>query len=159
MATHSSILAWRIPLDRGAWWATAHRNARTEWVSKHTHSISQGGVMTLSSFHMDLETGSSPLSSSLVSSTFHSCISPHCTSPPLMQPCKYPVDDQKFCILRVMTKKILSCLFSSVTQSCPTLCDPMDCSTPGLPVHHQLPEFIQTHLHWVGDTIQPSHSL
>ena len=40
--------------------------------------------------------------------------------------------------------------FSSVTQSCPTLCDPMDCSTPGLPVHHQLPEFTQTHVHWVG---------
>ena len=47
--------------------------------------------------------------------------------------------------------------FSSVTQSCLTLCDPMDCSKPGLPVHHQLPEFTQTHLHWVGDAIQPSH--
>ena len=49
--------------------------------------------------------------------------------------------------------------FSSVAQSCPTLCDPMDCSTPGLPVHHQLPEFTQTHVHWVSDTIQPSHPL
>ena len=49
--------------------------------------------------------------------------------------------------------------FSSVAQSCPTLCDPMDCSTPGLPVHHQLPEFPQTHVHWVGDAIQPSHPL
>ena len=49
--------------------------------------------------------------------------------------------------------------FSSVTQSCLTLCDPMDCSTPGLPVHHQLPEFTQTHVHWVGDAIQPSHPL
>ena len=45
----------------------------------------------------------------------------------------------------------------SVTQSCPILCDPMDCSTPGLPVHHQLLEFTQTHVHWVGDAIQPSH--
>ena len=45
---------------------------------------------------------------------------------------------------------------SSVAQSCLTLCDPMDCSTPGLPVHHQLLEFTQTHLHWVGDAIQPS---
>ena len=43
-------------------------------------------------------------------------------------------------------------------QSCPTLCDPMDCSTPGFPVHHQLP-FIQTHVHWVGDAVQPSHPL
>ena len=49
--------------------------------------------------------------------------------------------------------------FSSVTQSCLTLCDPMDCSTAGLPVHHQLPEFTQTHVQWVGDTIQPSHPL
>ena len=49
--------------------------------------------------------------------------------------------------------------FSSVTQSCPALCDPVDCSTPGLPVHHQLPEFTQTHVHRVGDAIQPSHPL
>ena len=49
--------------------------------------------------------------------------------------------------------------FGSVAQSCPTLCDPMDCSTPGLPVHHQLPEFTQTHVHRVGDAIQPSHPL
>ena len=47
--------------------------------------------------------------------------------------------------------------FSSVTQSCPTLCKPMDCSTPGLPVHHRLPAFTQIHVHWVGDAIQPSH--
>ena len=49
--------------------------------------------------------------------------------------------------------------FSSVTQSCQTLCDPFNCSTSGLPVHHQLPEFTQTHVHWVGSTIQPSHPL
>ena len=49
--------------------------------------------------------------------------------------------------------------FSSVTQSCLTLCDPMNYSTPGLSVHHQLPEFTQTHVHWVGDAIQPSHPL
>ena len=49
--------------------------------------------------------------------------------------------------------------FSSVAQSCQTLCDPMNCSMPGLPVHHQLPEFTQTHVHRVGDAIQPSHPL
>ena len=54
---------------------------------------------------------------------------------------------------------ILSVQFSSVAQSCPTLCDPMNCSTPGLPVYHQLPEFTQTHVHRVGDAIQPSHPL
>ena len=47
----------------------------------------------------------------------------------------------------------------SVAQSCPTLCDPMNLSTPGLPVHHQLPEFTQTHVHWVSDAIQPPHPL
>ena len=57
----------------------------------------------------------------------------------------------RFCLFSVQ--------FSSVTQSCPTLCNPMNCSTPGLPVHHQLPEFSQTHIHWVGDAIQPSHPL
>ena len=49
--------------------------------------------------------------------------------------------------------------FSSVAQSCPTLCDTMDCSMPGLPVHHQLPELTQTHVHRAGDAIQPSHPL
>ena len=49
--------------------------------------------------------------------------------------------------------------FSSVTQLCPTLCNPMNRSTPGLPIHHQLPEFTQTHIHWVSDAIQPSHPL
>ena len=49
--------------------------------------------------------------------------------------------------------------FSSTAQSCPTLCDPMNHSMPGLPVHHQLPEFTQTHVHWVGDANQPSHPL
>ena len=53
----------------------------------------------------------------------------------------------------------VSVQFSSVTQSCLALCDPMNCSTPGLPVHHQLPEFTQTPVHRVGDAIQPFHPL
>ena len=53
----------------------------------------------------------------------------------------------------------LSVQFHSVTQLCPTLCEPMNHSTPGLPVHHQLPEFTQTHVHRGGDAIQPSHPL
>ena len=52
---------------------------------------------------------------------------------------------------------IASVQFSSVVQSCLTLCDPMNCSTPGPPVHHRLPEFTQTHVHQVNDAIQPSH--
>ena len=55
--------------------------------------------------------------------------------------------------------EISSVQFSSVAQSCPTLCDPMNRSTPGLPIHHHLPEFTQTHVHWVRDAIQTSHPL
>ena len=54
---------------------------------------------------------------------------------------------------------LTSVQFSSVAQSCPTLCNPMNCSTPGISVHHQLPEFTQTHVHRVSDAIQPSHPL
>ena len=57
------------------------------------------------------------------------------------------------------SRGLSSVQFSSVAQSCPTLCDPMNRSTPGLPVHHQLLEFTQTHVHRVSDTIQPSHPL
>ena len=53
----------------------------------------------------------------------------------------------------------MSKLISLVAQSCPTLCDTMDCRMPGLPVHHQLQEFTQTHVHWVDDAIQPSHPM
>ena len=61
---------------------------------------------------------------------------------------------------RVLKKlKIKFHQFSSVAQSCLTLSDTMDCRTPGLPVHHQLPEFTQTHVHWVSDAIQTSHPL
>ena len=59
----------------------------------------------------------------------------------------------------IQTCKKLSVQFSSVTQPCPTLCNPIDCSMPGFPVHHQLPELTQTHVHRVSDAIQPSHPL
>ena len=58
-----------------------------------------------------------------------------------------------------MTACAHSVQFSSVAQSCPTLCHPMDCSTPGFPVHHQLPKLTQIHVHHISDAIQPSHPL
>ena len=61
--------------------------------------------------------------------------------------------------LRAMPKWYFTVQFSSVAQSCQTLCDPINRSTPGLPVHHELPEFTQTHAHQVSDAIQPSHPL
>ena len=66
-----------------------------------------------------------------------------------------PVSGSKF----PLAVYFASVQFSSVAQLCPTLCDPMNPSTPGLPVHHQLPEFTQTHVHQVGDVFQPSHPL
>ena len=60
---------------------------------------------------------------------------------------------------QLISYPLQSVQFSSVTQSCLTLFDPMNCSTSGLPVHHQLPEFTQTHVHRVSDAIQPSHPL
>ena len=63
-------------------------------------------------------------------------------------------------IKRLFSFSSLSAIqFSSVAQLCPTLCKPMACSMPGFPVHHQLPGLTQTHVHWVGDAIQPSHLL
>ena len=64
----------------------------------------------------------------------------------------------RLCV-KICSKPFSSVQFSSVGQSCPTLCDPMNRSTPGLPVHHQLPEFTWTHVHWVRDAIQPSHPM
>ena len=71
---------------------------------------------------------------------------------PMAEPASGQIDS-------ILNKRRSKVPFSSVTQSCPTLCDPMNCSTPGLPVHHQLPESTQTHVHGVGDAIQPSHPL
>ena len=73
--------------------------------------------------------------------------------------CRIPVSHTHSSVSRPGQWERRSVQFSSVAQSCPTLCDPMDCSTPGLPVHHQLLEFTQTHVHWVSDAIQPSHPL
>ena len=69
----------------------------------------------------------------------------------------------RFAIQTLSQCQLLICVlypvqFRSVAQSCPTLCNPMNRSTPGLPVHHQLPEFTQTHIHWVSDAIQPNSS-
>ena len=67
--------------------------------------------------------------------------------------CNKEIKDPKLPQLVVLFAFWINYQFSSVAQSCPTLCDPMNCSMPGLPVHHQLPEFTQIHVHWVGDAI------
>ena len=69
-----------------------------------------------------------------------------------------PTSSQPFVAFEIPGSWIVKCC-CSVARSCQTLCDPMDCSTPSFPVHHQLPELVQAHVHQIGDAIQPSQSL
>src|SRR5574337_1056024 len=69
------------------------------------------------------------------------------------------IDSRRSSLLRRLIQVSHTVQFSSVAQLCPTLCNPMDCSMPGFPVHHQLPELAQTYVHLVSDAIQPSHPL
>ena len=114
MATHSSVLAWRIPGtgEPGGLPSTGSHRVRYDW---------------------------SDLAAAAAAATM---IAPFLWTEKLQ--------------LKV---SLVQFKFSSVTQSCLILCDTMDCSTPGLPVHHQLPEFAQTHVDWVSDAIQSSHPL
>ena len=90
----------------------------------------------------------------------HSVSSPSPPAPNPSQHQSFPVSQLFTCGGPCHTAcSILVSSVTSVTQSCPTRCDPMNRSTPGLPVHHQLPEFPQTHIHRVSDAIQPSHPL
>ena len=75
----------------------------------------------------------------------------------LLSQCK--PKNRSICAMEAGNLVSVSVHFSSVVQLCSTLCDPVNHSMPGLPVHHQLPEFTQTHVHRVGDAIQPSHPL
>ena len=106
MATHSSVLAWRIPGTGEPWWAAVYGVAQSRTRLKQLSSSSSSIL---------LDNGITELQDTDLSQ------------------------------------------FSSVTQSRLTLCDPMDCSTPGSPVHHQLPKLAQTHVHRAGDAIQSSH--
>jgi len=116
MATHSSVLAWRIPGTGGAWWAAVYGVAQSQTQLKRLSSSS-----------------SRPQSDLFILIFFGHTLS--------------------------MWDLSSLAQFSSVPQLCPALCGPMDGSTPGLPVHHQLPEFTQTHVHWVCDAMQPLHLL
>ena len=93
---------------------------------------------------------------------------PPCPSPtlgvysnscPLSRWCHPPISSSIIPFSSCLQSFPASVQFSSVTQSCPSLWDPMNCSTPGLPVHHQLPESTQIHVHWIGDGIQQAHPL
>ena len=126
MATHSSVLAWRIPWteEPGGLQYVRLQRVRHSWVTKHTQR--KGNRLFK------------------VWGGFGAWIS---------------VWDVWIYLLISLTNGPLIHQFSSATQSCLTLWHPMDCSTPGLPVHRRLPKLTQTHVHWVGDVIQPFHHL
>ena len=129
-ATHSSILAWRIPMDRGlAGYSPGIFRVGQDRATKHSTAIKRSQWMNSQAAVVNL---------TMSALTFNRC---HWQVP----------------LWSAMNKYILQ--IRSVAQSCPTLCNPMNRSTPGLPIHHQLPEFTQTHVHRVSDAIQSSHPL
>ena len=136
MAAHSSTLAWKIPWTGACPWGRKESDT-TEWHQFHFPHLLLFSVYKRN-WHSDPDKtirGGTSLPSSRTPS--------------------FPI--KLYSLLQQKKKKGIQ--FSSVTQSCPILCDPMNRSIPGLPVHHQLPESTQNHVHWVGDAIQPSHPL
>ena len=125
-------------MDRGAWWATIHGVAKsqTPYVNQASIVVSCFRLLAMDSFWLFL-----PLSF-IIPYLVAAC--------PICNPIR-----KSFFYLHAIS----SVQFRRSAQSCPTLCDPMNHSMPGLPVHHHLLEFIQTHVHRVSDDIQPSHPL
>ena len=124
MATHSSVLAWRIlwPEEPGGLWSIGSQRVRHDWATntlsglRNSHLVVTKSLTAVTSLFIDMS------------------------------------GDILFHRTHIVQ-------FSSIAQSCPTLCDSMDYSMPGFPIHHQLLELTQTHVHWVSDAIQPSHLL
>ena len=133
MTTHSSILVWRIS------WTEEPGRLQSMGLQRVGHDWATN-IFIFHTFNYWLKF------------SLGTCITFICK-----------IEKKRWCLLwasvNYISKSKGNIQFSSVTQSCPTLCDPMNCSTPGLPVHHQLPASTQTHVHCVGDAIQPSHPL
>ena len=137
IATHPSFLAWRIP------W-TAEPGGISPWDHKESDMTEHWACPTLIYFTSELKYRWFSL---FIVVIFYE-ITMH-----------VELVNTEWTIAPGVSAKFSSVEFSSVAQSCPPLCDPMNCSMPGLPVHHQLPEFTQTHVHQVSDAIQPAHPL
>ena len=130
---------WEMVKDKEAWSAAVRGSQRVghNWATEQQMLPREESTQHCSGFCCNLE------------ENFHNVQSPW-----------FPANKSRKCPQIPLSRNPLqSVQFSSVAQSCPTLCDPMNSSTPGLPVHHQLPEFSQTHVHRVGDAIQSSHLL
>ena len=157
MATHSSILAWRIPWTiLWAWQAIVHEVEKS-WIWLRQFSTHHVGRKVVFITMLLL-----PWCYQLPASICHG-----------VSLCSHSREDFPTLVINHFrqeekgqraeegnsSKMASSVQFGSVAQLCLTLCNPMNRSTPGLPVHHQLLEFTQTHVHWVSDAIQPSHPL
>ena len=170
MASHSSTLAWKIPWmeDPGRLQSMGWRRVRHDWAISlslftfmHWRRKWQPTPLLLPGESGDGVTQSRTRLKWLSSSSniaLHKTNKQNGNMASLPIPMTRSAADTAACSLlhSVIQWVIGPQSVSSVAQSCPTLCDPMDCSTPGFPVHHQLPELAQTHVHWVGDAIQPS---
>ena len=154
MATHSSVLAWRIPGTVEPWWAAICGVAQSQTQLKQLSS---------SSSNQELKGEREMIGTEVIrNGVWRNGIKQAWNVGQLRdEPGKYPFHSKYsgMYLLFCFAGKLRPVQFSSVTQSCPTVCDPVNRSTPGLPVRHQLPESTQTHVPWVSDAIQPSHPL
>ena len=160
MATLSSILAWEIP------WTEEPGGLQSMGSQRAGHNWSDLAQQTLPKRQQNdrkLILGTSLVAQQLTSpfSVRGAGLIPGggAEMSHALWPKSQNTQQKRYVTNSVKTLKIRSDQIRSVAQSCPTLCDPMNRSTPGLPVHHQLPEFNQTHIHRVSDAIQPSYPL
>ena len=157
MATHSSVLAWRIPGtgELGGLLSVGSHRVGHDWSNLAAAAAAYlrmeflGPMLTLCLTFWGI---AKPISTA--TALFYSPL------PAKMRfVCLYFFFFNVLKLQNLKTETLGSDQIRSVAQLCPTLCDPMNRSTPGLPVHHHLLEFTQTHVHWVSDAIQPSHPL
>ena len=162
MVTHSSILAWRIPWteEPGGLQSAGSQRVGHNWATSLSLSLTRElDICPAFLIQVTWLVGLWLVASTTVSSSwshFSSLLYKllNWSSQDLLPSAPQALKGKS------STWKMMSTYqFSSVSQFCPTLCNPMDCSTPGFPVHHQLLELAQTHVHRVSDAIQPSHPL
>ena len=141
------------PMDKGAWWATVHgvTKSRTRLKQLSIHTWAMCALVYTGAFSGQVLLSRDTRALFIQYQRHQLCIrKPFFKS---FSPSSWPKSLVSLVLL------YLSDQIRSVAQLCPTLCDTMNRSTPGLPVHHQLPEFTQTHVHRVSNAIQPSHPL
>ena len=166
MATHSSILAWRIPTDRGAWWAACSPWGHKE--SDMTEHLSTYGKKKIQGIEKGKKSKDTESEEAGMENGMKEILLKHHRDFPggtvvKNLPCKKKRENlpcnagDKCSIPGRGTRPPMPCC--SVTKLCLTLCDPIDCSTPGFPVLHHLPEFAEIHVHWVSDAPTVSSSV